>query len=417
MEESVTKSRISLLSKSRIPLLTIALLFLLAGSAMGQVNAAEGVGEIAVGAYYLTGWGLISQQKSSDWSITAPFTPELGDYNSANSTTTNTHIEWALNHGVTFFVLPWTHAGYAWETALEDGFLKSESISMIKFAIMTNYVPFWSGSSGFPGNNDERISWMLDDIRYIVDNYAGHQSYLKVGDRPVLFVYQASTSLSNSLGGIEKLSQFIASVRTAARERGVELYIVGDVMYWRSLPTDESYAKIFDAVSAYTLPDAGVGWSSDNGRLVSIGPYDLMVQSYAEMNKYWSELTRRVGVGFIPPVTPGFNNTDTYQLGIDDYHVVRTDSTPEKFSEMVNNAAGYVDSGLNMMIVEAWNEYHEGSVVEPTKQFGFAYLDEIANGPNVRVVHAPEYIPGGQSLMLVFAFCTVSILAKKRSRP
>ena len=285
---------------------------------------------------------------------------------------------------------------------------------MIKFAIMTNYEPYWGGSPGFPGDNDERTSWMLGDIHYIVDHYAGHPSYLRVGDKPVLFIYHASTSLSNSLGGIEKLSQFIASVRTAARERGVELYIVGDVMYWRPLPTDESYAKLFDAVSAYTLPDAGVGWTSDTGRLTSVGPYDLLVTSYADMIRHWYELTRSLGIGFIPPVTPGFNNTGTFNAGIDDYLVVRTDSTPEKFAQMVGAATSYVDPGLRMMIVEAWNEYHEGSVIEPTAQFGFVYLDAIARSSGVAGVEAPEYPSGSWSILLLGALCGTFTLVKRR---
>lgn len=370
---------------------------------------------MAVGAYYLTGWGLYSGQKSSDWNITSPYLPELGSYNSADPATTNKHIEWALNHGISFFVIPFTHAGYGWETALEDGFLRSESISKIKFAIMTNYEPYWSSPTGFPQSNDERMSWMLSDISYIADHYATHPSYMRVGDRPVLFVYHASTSLSQSLGGVEKLSQFIESVREKGRERGVDFYLIGDVMYWLPLETDESYAKLFDAVSAYTLPDAGVGWSTENGRLVSVGPYDVMVQSYVEMTRHWSELASRLGIGFIPPVTPGFNNTDTYDLGIDNYLVVRSGSSPEKFAQMVDGVASYVDTHLEMMIVEAWNEYHEGSVVEPTKQFGFAYLDVFADRSNT--VPAPEYAAASQSLMLLVGICGVPVFSRKRPSP
>jgi hypothetical protein len=370
---------------------------------------------MAVGAYYLTGWGLYSGQKSSDWNITAPYLSELGSYNSADPATTNKQIEWALNRGISFFVIPFTHAGYGWETALEHGFLRSESISKIRFAIMTNYEPYWSSPTGFPQNNDERISWMLSDISYIAEHYATLPSYMRVGDRPVLFVYHASTSLSQSLGGIEKLSQFIESVREKGRERGVNFYLVGDVMYWLPLTTDKSYAKLFDAVSAYTLPDAGVGWTTENGHLRSIGPYDVMVRSYVEMNKHWSELANSLGIGFIPPVTPGFNNTDTYDLKIDNYLVVRNGSSPEKFAQMVNGVANYVDTHLQMMIVEAWNEYHEGSVVEPTKQFGFAYLDAFANPSNT--VPAPEYSAASQSLMLLVGIGGVFIFPRKRPSP
>jgi hypothetical protein len=103
-----------------------------------------------------------------------------------------------------------------------------------------------------------------------------------------------------------------------------------------------------------------------------------MVSSYAQMTKYWSELSRSLGIGFIPPVTPGFNNTGTFDAGIDKFLVVRSGSTPEKFAQMLGTAVSYADPTVKMIIVEAWNEYHEGSVVEPTAQFGSAYLDRIA---------------------------------------
>jgi hypothetical protein len=371
-------------------LLAVTLLLVIQGSTVPAHASNRSDSEIVVGAYYLTGWGLYNNQKSSDWRIVAPFTPEFGGYNSSDPAAAGTHIDWALSHGVNFFIMPFTHAGYGWENALENGFLKSQNVGRIKFAIMTNYEPYWSDSPGFPNNNEERVKWMLGDIEYIVDHYTTHPSYLKVGDRPVVFVYHASSSLSDSLGGIQELSQFVSDVRATARQKGIELYLVGDVMYWLPLSTDKSFARLFDAVSAYTLPDAGVGWVSDNGRLKSVGPYAAMVSSYAEMMKHWSELSRSLGVGFIPPVTPGFNNTGTFNAGIDNFLVVRTGSSPDKFAQMIRIAVSYADTSLKMMVVEAWNEYHEGSVVEPTSQFGFSYLDAIAQSSAIPGVSSPS---------------------------
>jgi len=57
--------------------------------------------------------------------------------------------------------------------------------------------------------------------------------------------------------------------------------------------------------------------------------------------------------------------------------MVRTHSRPEKFYEMCQRAKDYVDPKLNAVIVECWNEFGEGTYIEPTTQFGFGYLDAL----------------------------------------
>lgn len=44
---------------------------------------------------------------------------------------------------------------------------------------------------------------------------------------------------------------------------------------------------------------------------------------------------------------------------------------------MCQRAKDYVDPKLNAVIVECWNEFGEGTYIEPTTQFGFGYLDAL----------------------------------------
>ena len=62
--------------------------------------------------------------------------------------------------------------------------------------------------------------------------------------------------------------------------------------------------------------------------------------------------------------------------------IVRKDSTPEKFAQMLIGAKRLIDSNKvgmpNVIMIEAWNEFGEGAYIEPTKKWGFDYLKTIS---------------------------------------
>jgi hypothetical protein len=103
-----------------------------------------------------------------------------------------------------------------------------------------------------------------------------------------------------------------------------------------------------------------------------------MVSSYLSLTPSWKNGANAQGVSFIPALSPGFNDTLSYQNGRRDWFIARSGSTPEKFSTMINGIKSYADSQNNKMImIEAWNEFSEGSVIEPTQEWGFGYLQAV----------------------------------------
>jgi hypothetical protein len=81
-------------------------------------------------------------------------------------------------------------------------------------------------------------------------------------------------------------------------------------------------------------------------------------------------------------------------------HLVRFGRTPELFERHLRDARRLLDAqppnprALKMVLVEAWNEWGEGSYIEPHKEFGFGYLDATrtvftdAAGPHTDVTPA-----------------------------
>ncbi len=77
-----------------------------------------------------------------------------------------------------------------------------------------------------------------------------------------------------------------------------------------------------------------------------------------------------------------------------------SDNTPEKFRELCRRAKAVMDSSpgsgpeKNTAIFCCWNEFGEGHYIEPTRGYGFSYLDVIRDvfceGPQEHVDIAPE---------------------------
>jgi len=196
--------------------------------------------------------------------------------------------------------------------------------------------------------------------------------------------------------GLDEYRSYIREMRNIGKRYGYDTFLVGHVVGdWRFPGEGEDWqgelSKPFDAISAYTINEAGVGWKYDEeGNVYLIEPYDSMVDGFIKIAETTSEVAKKFGVGFIPLVQAGFDDSLMYEKGLADYLVKRTDPSPEKFRVMCEGVKPYVDPDLNMIVAEAWNEFFESSVIEPTKESGFSYLNVLRDVFSVEVNEAIE---------------------------
>jgi len=337
--------------------------------------------DVNVGAYYLTGWGSL-KGRSSDWSLGSPFNPILGNYTSDDPDVADWHIKCAVEHGVNLFICGYTKPYWGWEKNLEDGLLRAKFLPNIKFAVMFNNEPFWPRNPfGFDPSYLDKLT--NETISYVAKNYFDHPSYFKISNRPFLMIFHASI-YRDDIVGPEKFRSFINDIRDIVNKTGNSVYLVGDVMStWigddeNALNHAREVISPFDAISSYAILNAGERWEFDEkGNVHLIKPYDSMVKGYIELTKWWEDQAKKYSVKIIPPATTGFDNLIMYQKGIDNWLVRRVNSTPEKYKNMLEGIKPHIDPELRTVIVGAWNEYHEGWVIEPTKEFGFDYLKVI----------------------------------------
>jgi len=304
---------------------------------------------------------------------------EAGTYDSGNPETVDWHIKWALEHGVNAFLIAWmpfsTNPSGAWNHKFEDGFLRANYGDRMNFAIMHITDPTWDypGFQGYDYVNE--TTEMGKD--YVRENYMDYPSYLRVGKKYFYMLFRI-----RKYAIVHSLDKFLDLVE---RIHDQDIFLVGDIgcdPYPHDRRVDEDIVRAFDAVTAYNWNWAGSSMHKGkrDGRDVwtLVAPYSSLVSGYYEEWRYWYELTRDCGVGFVTPLCAGFSNRATYDAKEDDWLVERTGRTPELFKKMCKESVPFIEkSRTNVCLIDGWNEIHESSTLEPMVEHGFDYLDVV----------------------------------------
>ncbi len=324
-------------------------------------------GDYLVGCYYFPGW-----RDYSAWSVINDFPerrPVLGYAHNGNPEVVDWQINWALSHGIGFFIYDWYwHKGSrGLEEGLHDGFLKSRYQDKMQFCLL------WANHND-PGSHSEED--MLAVTRFWIDNYFKRDNYLKVDGRNVIVIF-SPYNISSDMGN-EAVRPAFEKMRKLCEGAGVGgLYFVacgrGDAAWVKGLE-EQGY----DAISGYNYPSAG-----DRGQ--NVAPYAWMVDAYKDI---WNEIGNAASIPYIPLCEAGWDARPWHGPG----SRVRSGKSALLWQKMLSNAKQYCDApaqklpdSKKIVFLEAWNEFGEGDYIEPNAGDGFDYLEAVRN------VFAPTY--------------------------
>jgi glycoprotein endo-alpha-1,2-mannosidase len=178
------------------------------------------------------------------------------------------------------------------------------------------------------------------DLESLLDRHGSEPAWLRVAGIPVVFLYASHR--------LRPAAWDVVLARLAAQRRS--LFLVADVPSPEWLAERPGWLRRFDALHVYTP----VGFLA-RGR-------DLAIQ-YRSL----ACLASAAGRSFIPAVAPGF---DDRQVRVPGTLVDRADGATY---EQGWQAAVSVQPPW--ILVSSWNEWHEGSEIEPSVEHGRRYLD------------------------------------------
>lgn len=314
-------------------------------------------GDYEVGVYYYPGW-----KSGGQWAPILSYPerqPLLGWYKEGDPRVAEWQIKWAAEHGITFFCYDWywSKGQRQLEHALHNGFLQARNRDKMKFSLLwANHNP--------PGSHSKEDCVKV--AQYWIQNYFGRPEYLKVAGKPVVFIFTPHR-MRQDLGGSQGVREALELMRTECRRAGLPgLYLVACGNKYEAVTSGQ---EGFDAVSAYNWPGIGLAQG------VKTAPFEELIGRYSE---WWADITRTCSAPLLVPISGGWDNRPW--AGMQEA-LVRSGRTPENFRRHLMEARRMMDarttSVLPLAIIEAWNEFGEGSYIEPQKEFGFGYLDAV----------------------------------------
>ena len=337
---------------------------------LGRTNWEQGIGE----------WEVI---KKGDPRFPGHYQPKqpLWGYEMDNDpAVVEKWIQTALEYGVNTFVYDWywfDHYPYL-ESALNDGFLKAPSNEKMEFFIMwANHDVKHNYWNYHKWQDDESILWhgAIDpnDFPKIVDRvinqYFKRPNYTKINGCPVFAIFSTDNFIK-SFGTKEAAIEAMEYMREEVRKAGFpDMHYM--MMDGGGFPFNERNKASVDN-RMFLKPDS---WA-----LYNMGGFDpdymCHGQNAIDYRNGWDSY---MNIPVFPTVSIGWDDTPRFPAkGEND--VTRFNHSPEAFKNFLKEAKRYADEHPEQpkfVMINAWNEWVEGSYLLPDRYWGYGWLEAV----------------------------------------
>ena len=281
-------------------------------------------------------------------------TPLLGWYSSDDRKVAARHVNWGKQANLDFFLVSWlTSEGHEGKN-LDSALLPELANADFRFAILYETPLALGLPAGKPidlestGKDGTKVGdQFVKHFDHLTRTYFKHPNYLRFRGKAVVVVYLVRDMVN--------ADAFLTAVRERAAVHGVELYLIADAAYWA--PPEKLdwpfLKKHFQAVTAYNM--------------YFRPKFNETVRLQFEAT---DRLARSHGMRLIPNVLPGYDDTPLRGEGRATLHRRRGDFYRESWKV----AASFVDDDQPFLLATSFNEWHEGTELEPSTEHGDLYL-------------------------------------------
>jgi len=285
--------------------------------------------------------------------------PLLGPYDSLDPGLVEAQIRLAQGAGIDGFVSSWWGPGTREDDAFALLLKQAEELGFTATIYFESVRP-----SGWP------VLTSLDvarELEYVLEAYGGSEAFLRLWGKPVVFVYNAE---AHGRG-----PGFWGEARSILEERWGEVALIGD---YRS----EAFNGVFDGGHTYIELDPGEASRAfrrySDWSVAALGPgFEGVMEAVEDSGRL--VLTRRVSCG---TVVPGYDDREVRDPGalVDR----RGGATYDEYWDMAEEAS------VDWVLITSWNEWHEGTEIEPSLEHGFGALAQTrVRAAGFKGVNAP----------------------------
>jgi hypothetical protein len=346
-------------------------------------------------------WELVKRAEPRFPGHRQPRVPAWGYLDESDPAVMVTKIDAAADHGVDVFIYDWYwyDDGPFLERGLDRGFLHAPNNDRMRFALMwanhdwVDIHPAKLSGVGpharllYPGAVTRETFDTVADV--LVSRYFPHPAHWLIDGCPYFSIYDLA-KLIEGLGGPEPTRAALASLRARTKAAGFpDLHLNAVVWSVRILPgetgisdPDQLLRELgFDSITSYVWihhvalrgPDAFPEFS-----------YEAACDRYMA---YWGQVGADFSLPYFPNVTMGWDasprtvQSDAYLDAGYPFMPMLAGNTPERFRQALVLARERLDrrpAGIpRVLTLNAWNEWTEGSYLEPDTATGLAYLEAI----------------------------------------
>ena len=251
-----------------------------------------------------------------------------------------------------------------------NAYLQAKNNYRVKFSLLwDNHI------MGVPNSLEEFRSM----VKYWLDNYFLRPQYFQIEGKPVVTVFSAydlrehaKKFLSPTTGQPMTTKELLQMANDMAKEKGLPgIYFIAGISngeFWADFAED----NVYSALSSYNL-HSGMG---DDSAIAS-HTYSELSDDYSE---HWRWLLKNAALPYLPPMTSGWDSRPWGGSTSDPLHD-NSVSTPASFEAHLRSAKAQMDlypaKTMKTGVICCWNEFGEGSYIEPTKKYQFQYLEKV----------------------------------------
>lgn len=342
-----------------------------------------------------TEWELTKQARPRYPGHQQPKVPLWGYEDEADPEVMARKIDAAADHGIGSFIFDWYYYndGPFLQRALEEGFLGAPNRNRLKFSLMWanhNWVELFPAVAGkeaelhYPGAINPATWDRMTD--YIVEKYFSQPNYWKLEGKPYFSFYELCRLMEGFGGSVTRTQEALDAFRAKTRAAGfpgLHLNVVGTNV--QILPGETKITNPKEVLTALGL-DSVTSYVWIHHVQLDRFPETSYVSMRDRAVALWPGSGQEFPLPYYPNVTMGWDSSPRTQQdrGFVEhgypYMPVVAGNSPAEFAKALESARAFLaprPENQRILTINAWNEWTEGSYLEPDTVNGYGYLEAI----------------------------------------
>lgn len=338
-------------------------------------------------------WELVKQAQPRFANHKQPLVPAWGYTDEKKPEVMEQKINAAVDHGVNCFIFDWYmfQDGPFLNQCIDSGFLRAANKDKIDFAIMwanhdwVDIHPYTRDTEQrllYPGKVSPERFEEIGDL--LIKQYFTQPNYLKVNGEPYFSVYDVQKFVEG-FGSMEKTKEAMDRLREKAKAAGLK-GVHWNLVAWGNpiLPVEKAPSNTPELISRLGFNSAtSYVWIHHVVLPETQTDYGYVQDKYME---HWDKAKVEYGVPYFPNVTMGWDASPRGDLKSEwanvGYPFMNTigNNTPENFKKALQLTKDKVladSTALKFININCWNEWTEGSYLEPDTVNGMKYLEAV----------------------------------------